>query len=297
MRRGPFRPYTEQTINPLQRSRTRWSAESYPTPWVRRSEYHASTEPHSLECGEEKCVRRLPHQRSASTEPHSLECGEGLPSRSCPSTSAGFNGAALVGVRRVRSARRRCGGLRCFNGAALVGVRRVQTVHGEYVPQVDASTEPHSLECGEVLQIAQARADLAGFNGAALVGVRRAGSGAAKMGSHYKLQRSRTRWSAESRQKAGSVHKHRSASTEPHSLECGEARSRSTSATQAHCFNGAALVGVRRAVAEQASDVQHRHGFNGAALVGVRRANPSSSHAPRRQPASTEPHSLECGEQ
>ena len=60
----------------LQRSRTRWSAESTQSrqPDLRAS--RASTEPHSLECGEETHETFLLILHQASTEPHSLECGE-----------------------------------------------------------------------------------------------------------------------------------------------------------------------------------------------------------------------------
>ncbi len=112
----------------LQRSRTRWSAESHPTPTTMPLTIEASTEPHSLECGELlQPLQGLLHLLIASTEPHSLECGEqaraleasgpwmastephslecGEPESQERGTacSPGFNGAALVGVRRVPS--------------------------------------------------------------------------------------------------------------------------------------------------------------------------------------------------
>ncbi len=60
----------------------------------------ASTEPHSLECGEMVNVLQVLGAQLASTEPHSLECGEEARRSSMASSPPGFNGAALVGVRR-----------------------------------------------------------------------------------------------------------------------------------------------------------------------------------------------------
>ncbi len=61
----------------------------------------ASTEPHSLECGEPFQGHLSCHLSAlASTEPHSLECGEGPASLHGQVSRHGFNGAALVGVRR-----------------------------------------------------------------------------------------------------------------------------------------------------------------------------------------------------
>ena len=113
---------------------------------------------------------------------------------------------------------------------------------------------------------------------------------------------------------------HEPASTEPHSWECGESTASCATTAPSGCFNGAALVGVRR---------DHRHilgpwldahastephswecgewptrcvvptqiwRFNGAALVGVRRACLPRLPLVTSFPASTEPHSWECGE-
>ncbi len=134
---------------PLQRSRTRWSAE--------RSG-----------AGGERALAKI-----ASTEPHSLECGEAEHGGHVFACQVGFNGAALVGVRRA--GRREVRGVlqaslqrsrtrwsaesaprkrnlhvyeSCFNGAALVGVRRDDSTISQLLA-VYASTEPHSLECGE----------------------------------------------------------------------------------------------------------------------------------------------------
>ncbi len=232
----------------LQRSRTRWSAESR---W---------------QCG---TLRRL---------------------------RLGFNGAALVGVRRAISSSSKSSNSISFNGAALVGVRRAKGNRGNSGTRVLASTEPHSLECGEQIEQFVIRARFVastephslecgellhpfdvecphvGFNGAALVGVRRARSASGKVEHGTWLQRSRTRWSAESGITAavleflGGLQRSRTrwsaerceagfsvflvallqrsrtrwsaeriwletrkgevapASTEPHSLECGESR-------------------------------------------------------------------------
>ena len=159
---------------------------------------------------------------AASTEPHSWECGELAALAPGGSTPPGFNGAALVGVRRVvpltfdpmprtmlqrsrtrGSAERRlprpCHNVRprCFNGAALVGVRRETS-------RKSAGTHLFS------------------FNGAALVGVRRAGPLTPPASPPHR------------------------ASTEPHSWECGERAAIGLYQPSQLCFNGAALVGVRR---------------------------------------------------
>ena len=157
----------------------------------------------------------------------------------------GFNGAALVGVRRAFpasdvplppvllqrsrtrwSAERKtsaadCAWSRCFNGAALVGVRR-----GPLTRQWD---------------FRQHR-----FNGAALVGVRRVEERRAGKTPPVTLQRSRTRWSAESTHQVlgsgpdGWLQRSRtrwSAESPRHDVGAPQHPPR---------FNGAALVGVRR---------------------------------------------------
>ena len=89
----------------------------------------ASTEPHSLECGElleGKPQNHLIH--SASTEPHSLECGEVTPqARWCRRQDS---------LQRSRTR---------WSAESLGGVLVVLQL-------VEASTEPHSLECGEKRQ-------------------------------------------------------------------------------------------------------------------------------------------------
>src|SRR5690606_27258458 len=85
------------------------------------------------------------------------------------------------------------------------------------------------------------------------------------------LQRSRTRWSAESRLKWFAYIRH------------------------AERFNGAALVGVRRGYDDWVGGLNRQH-FNGAALVGVRRGHAGLPGRLPNDPTSTEPHSLECGE-
>ena len=85
------------------------------------------------------------------------------------------------------------------------------------------------------------------------------------------------------------------ASTEPHSWECGELSSSPPLAATVSSFNGAALVGVRRADVDQKVPGL-MNGFNGAALVGVRRVIGHADQLHRLFRASTEPHSWECGE-
>ncbi len=182
----------------LQRSRTRWSAErifpvsAEPFPPLTSTEPHSlecgegkqvfgscgssatSTEPHSLECGEAAAAVGVLAFDETSTEPHSLECGESTPMRSPSRAPAYFNGAALVGVRRE---------------TRLAPARRTVA---------STSTEPHSLECGEDTCACSLGPSHSNFNGAALVGVRRAAASQASAFSRVLLQRSRTRWSAES---------------------------------------------------------------------------------------------------
>src|SRR5690606_2095238 len=131
------------------------------------------------------------------------------------------------------------------------------------------STEPHSLECGEIRM---------GMDGGAYLLLQRSRTRWSAE-SHFPLgtavsaqplQRSRTRWSAESQlhfQKQAFIVRH---STEPRSLECGEERVAGWVEEALAAFNGAALVGVRRAIGD--GYVPGRwSAFNGAALVGVRR--------------------------
>ncbi len=175
-----------------------------------------------------------------------MECGESTARLACPS-----------GLFQLQRSRTRWSAERTrpevprvrgpgFNGAALVGVRR-ETVGGSPKSQaVLASTEPHSLECGE------------------------AGRGA-EVKALTKLQRSRTRWSAESKGISLDVDGAESASTEPHSLECGE----KAPALPSTSLSSRLQRSRTRWSAERI-------------LIGF-------SHLQRRR-ASTEPHSLECGE-
>ena len=160
----------------LQRSRTRGSAERCRHSRPHRPRLPASTEPHSWECGEVVEVERVLSAAliKASTEPHSWECGETSILQYNDSIDKRFNGAALVGVRRATTAR-----------------HSFPTMHG-------ASTEPHSWECGEPPSSSNCRDSPGRFNGAALVGVRRD-----------------VRVCDEDVPVDG-------ASTEPHSWECGE---------------------------------------------------------------------------
>ena len=147
---------------------------------------------------------------------------------SSPTSSA--PSPALQRSRTRGSAERRRDGQRVqrkrigFNGAALVGVRRDDRRPGDGGAGEPASTEPHSWECGEtrsfhleattpgrLLQRSRTRGSAEswlesrecgmptpGFNGAALVGVRRGRSAWHPWPTSGSLQRSRTRGSAES---------------------------------------------------------------------------------------------------
>ena len=110
------------------------------------------------------------------------------------------------------------------------------------------------------------------------------------------LQRSRTRWSAERSLSTAACIRSSNASTEPHSLECGEHNAANATVHHSPRFNGAALVGVRRAAGGKTAKSLDTLGFNGAALVGVRRGYAPGEVVPETGLASTEPHSLECGE-
>ncbi len=206
----------------LQRSRTRWSAER------RLGNTNSNQEP------------------PPSTEPHSLECGENQPPTTPRHDRRTFNGAALVGVRRV---------WRCPAGT----------------PEGAPSTEPHSLECGEGRRRRRGWRRRSAFNGAALVGVRRGSRTSKPLPRRTTLQRSRTRWSAES-------------NIEMLRALVAEILQRSRT----------------RWSAERGSGCCRRHPdaspFNGAALVGVRRDARQRRSANGGRDPSTEPHSLECGE-
>ena len=231
----------------LQRGRTRGSAERAVPLEGRRRALPASTGPHSWECGED----------AQRTRPR---CAAWL----------GFNGAALVGVRRGRARPRtqriarhastgphswECGEVHgvVVLHVAVAALQRGRT-RGSAESRLDssnaarpraASTGPHSWECGEV-KVRKADATAEG------------------------LQRGRTRGSAERRSAGWLVAMISPASTGPHSWECGEGWNACASRPPAPSFNGAALVGVRRG-SRTARPVRRPHRFNGAALVGVRR--------------------------
>ena len=183
-------------IPQLQRSRTRWSAERRRHGGSRHSIRHASTEPHSLECGEASECQSTGACAHASTEPHSLECGENASFLQTAESIVSFNGAALVGVRRAEHENLTLKQAMSFNGAALVGVRRAAS-------SMPSLSQPWGFNGAALVGVRRGRrrrglwCRLRGFNGAALVGVRRV--------LHIR------------RKHGGEL-----ASTEPHSLECGE---------------------------------------------------------------------------
>ncbi len=205
----------------LQRSRTRWSAESAPhrarpcrrtyfngaaLVGVRRANVFpidpggppTSTEPHSLECGESFACSGPGPGWQTSTEPHSLECGE-------------WNQAWHMSFQRI------------------------------------TSTEPHSLECGEWRRHRDLERAGSDFNGAALVGVRRGRrshrcawplanfNGAALVGVRRDDRQSHDRSDHQDHFNGAAlvgVRRVQTSQAEPESKD--------------HHFNGAALVGVRR---------------------------------------------------
>ena len=157
----------------------------------------ASTGPHSLECGmpmslDEDEQIRVWLQRGRTR--WSAECRMEQPRHRATHR---FNGAALVGVRNADV--RRCelplvallqrGRTRWSAECAKLGY--------ELLPESLASTGPHSLECGMTMLLSTDSGTATGFNGAALVGVRNADAVKEELTARPRLQRGRTRWSAE----------------------------------------------------------------------------------------------------
>ena len=229
----------------LQRSRTRWSAESRAIGSELISHVLASTEPHSLECGESTLPQVVEMLQGASTEPHSLECGERARMRCMALPPPSFNGAALVGVRREklggdheekRWASTEPHSLECgevLNSGALGTDKAASTEPHSLECGEDASdfrhdaafvasTEPHSLECGEVRCILENSARLAASTEPHSLECGEFSSSPECDKHASMLQRSRTRWSAESTVGQPEWLACCLASTEPHSLECGE---------------------------------------------------------------------------
>ena len=84
-----------------------------------------------------------------------------------------FNGAALRRVRRVARRWLRSSHRKSFNGAALRRVRRDRPLRRAAEAFAEASTGPHSGECGETSNKNAEPLAPPGFNGAALRRVRR----------------------------------------------------------------------------------------------------------------------------
>ncbi len=206
----------------LQRSRTRWSAERGEEVARKIADLQPSTEPHSLECGETSVDAYifqhwfLQRSRTRWSAERLLSGSVGLQMRSLQRSRTRWSAERLLSgsvglqMRSLQRSRTRwsaesslapvatSGGMLAFNGAALVGVRRA-VFPTKAVFQTDVpSTEPHSLECGE-----------------------RMGPGCRNYAAGI-LQRSRTRWSAESIAESEDAEPQYFPSTEPHSLECGE---------------------------------------------------------------------------
>jgi len=177
--------------------------------------------------------------------PHSFECGNDVLACDRHKMGTGFNGAALVRVRKFVCVDRASLSGGSFNGAALVRVRK-SIGSKPYGPWPLASMGPHSFECGnEVCARCGSRRTTAsmgphsfecgntgerwprarhraGFNGAALVRVRK-----------FAPTRGLLSWGE-------------GASMGPHSFECGNNGGTRGRERPARCFNGAALVRVRK---------------------------------------------------
>ena len=253
----------------LQRSRTRWSAESRAIGSELISHVLASTEPHSLECGESTLPQVVEMLQGASTEPHSLECGERARMRCMALPPPSFNGAALVGVRREK-------------------------LGGDHEEKRWASTEPHSLECGEVLN-----SGALGTYKAASTEPHSLECGEELDGEYGAEQRlaSTEPHSLECGEDASDFRHDAAfvASTEPHSLECGEVR----------CIleNSARLAASTEPHSLECGEFSSSPECDKHASMLQRSRTRWSAESTVGQPewlacclASTEPHSLECGE-
>ena len=183
----------------LQRGRTQTSAESFAPQDIPQHQVNASTGPHSNECGKSSGDVTWLHVRGiASTGPHSNECGKCLTSGPVSPIAMGFNGAALKRVRKAPCRQTPTARTPRFNGAALKRVRKARDQVRRLRSRFEASTGPHSNECGKASLRQQAEQSLKA------------------------LQRGRTQTSAESAGKHAQLRPQRVASTGPHSNECGK---------------------------------------------------------------------------
>ena len=277
----------------LQRGRTPKSAERYHDPprgqsaaecfngaalrRVRRAEpkgwtavrLHASTGPHSEECGELTPSRRVTMMARASTGPHSEECGEEKRTARDQSSQSASTGPHSEECGE--------GSFRRRDFASIRGLQRGRT--------------PESAESTETLVCQSCSTRLQRGRTPESAERRRLERMARAMDQ---LQRGRTPESAERPFGPHSHFQRRKASTGPHSGECGELRQPTNPEKKPKSFNGAALRRVRRGRRDRRK-WNRPDCFNGAALRRVRRGG-NVGVADLMRLASTGPHSGECGE-
>ena len=229
----------------------------------------------------------------ASTGPHSEECGEPSVQPNASSRQSRFNGAALRRVRRAQCIGVGGGRGAGFNGAALRRVRRGYNPRGPTFPRL-ASTGPHSEECGERGRPRLKLTTRNGFNGAALRRVRRDGGTIKSSGLTASLQRGRTPKSAE---RAGS----RSMPVPRRSLQRGRTpksaeRSGSPRIPARSCL-------LQRGRTPKSAERRRPTPASSRSSPLQRGRTPKSAESFRllginqpSHPASTGPHSEECGE-
>ncbi len=163
-----------------------------------------------------------------------------------------------------------------FNGAALVGVRRVAQLSLSESLSDRTSTEPHSLECGEPVVEKPDLGELASTSTEphslecgelAPYGIKQVLIGELQRsrtrwsaestaysvvaGGGSKLQRSRTRWSAERQPVLPTARRPRQLQRSRTRWSAERNNMNEPKITHTNNFNGAALVGVRRATAPE----------------------------------------------
>jgi len=235
--------------------------------------------------------------------PHSFECGN----LQVDENRVSLEGQLQWGRTRSSAEMSIPAGSRSICPASLQWgrTRSSAEIDGPRVIPPAASMGPHSFECGNEpgTQLPQRR--IQRFNGAALVRVRKSSMRWLRTSSPSRLQWGRTRSSAEMWLLERFFGCRGLASMGPHSFECGNGSRRPSIAPRAACFNGAALVRVRKSRGERCRTTATRHAsmgphsfecgnsamrrtsrarirFNGAALVRVRKSLAACQTAPKR---------------
>ncbi len=194
MRRARTSTFGISKTSRLQRSRTRVSAESWQIVRDCIAATNASTEPHSCECGEKPgcfptgspslSLQRSRTRVSAERWPEAPEQIAPVDALQRSRTRVSAESSATARARMVFSSlqrsRTRVSAERRFASSPAAGnplLQRSRTrVSAERLrwrrrrtPPADASTEPHSCECGEVRHKVRNPFRGSRFNGAALV--------------------------------------------------------------------------------------------------------------------------------